>query len=79
MPVRERAPINLPSGRPSEAQRRNQLIQKERDGVMNLRVCRCWHRPRGHLGSAAQDDFVPVYGNEFIEHEALIVRMVGPR
>jgi hypothetical protein len=77
--VQERTPVNLSAGRQAETDRRNQLIQKEGDAVVDFRVRRWWHRPRGHLGSAAQDDFVPVYGNEFTEHEAIVVHIVGPR
>lgn len=55
--------------RRSVAQLVDQLIEEQWHAVINLQCGWRRRRSRRHLRSAAEDDFVAVYGNEFMERD----------
>jgi hypothetical protein len=58
-------------------QRADQLIQEQRDSVIDLPVGWRGVRPRGHLGFATADELIAVYGNEFMKHVAQNSNIAG--
>jgi hypothetical protein len=70
MPVEQRSAANRHAGRQSEAQGVDQLFQEQRDAVIEFRLGCGWNRPQSHLHPAPSDDFVAVYRNEFVQHDA---------
>ena len=57
-----------PGSNMAGAQRVDQLIQEQRDAVIDLSLGRRGNRPGRHLRSAAADDLFPVLGDEFVKH-----------
>ena len=68
MAMQDRAPAYLRTRSGAPLQGVHQLIEEDRDPVIDLRRGRWRHRPRGHLPPASRDDFVAVGADELVEH-----------
>jgi len=61
----DRALADLVGLRRSVAQFLDQLIQEQRDSVIDLSICRWWSRPFRDFRSAPADELVAICGDEF--------------
>lgn len=64
----KRAAANVFGGGQAASQRVDQLVEEQRDSVIDLRCCRRWNRPHCHLRPAAGKNFLLVYRDEVLQH-----------
>jgi hypothetical protein len=64
------APVDLHRTGASGPQHGHELIQEQRNPMVDFRVTGRWHRPRRDLRSTPSDDLFAVERDELVEHRS---------
>jgi hypothetical protein len=71
MSMQQGAQANLRMGSAATPQRVDQLIEEDRDAVIDFGCGRRGHRSRSHFSPATRNDLVAVGGDKFVQHRRI--------